>query len=606
MVNRVQDHRSRYMPAPPPSRVIYLWLFCAAGVLSVLASFRTIWPVLHGNLVDPDSFMRLLRIQQGLRTGHLVNIVNRDDSGSPLILEWSRLFDAAIVALAAPLVPLIGWRHALFVSGVATGPISTGLLGASLGFAAAPVTQRRFIWAAAVIAPIVPGIRNFSAFGVIHYHIAQAAAVAITSGCALRSCSGHRVWAAMTGITGGMAIWLMPETMPWVLLAQAGLGWYWLFRPPVPPLLINGAAFFATLAAALAVDPPHGGYLTPEIDRLSIVYVGLGLAILLVTFSLARLDKVDLPTKSRNLIGIFVATCIFLAWLAIFPHVALGPFGLMSASEMHIFFGSISETQPARTASQVVGLLGPGILACTFAITQILYYRRRLLPVGAWSLFMIGTVLATGLTARFLIFQQYPSAFLCGILPIMLDRITTRLGSREHYAAAGRVGLVAVIVLGPIIADAAPKMLWNHAKIDHHRPTCSMRHIAHLLAPAADQIVLTRPGEVPELLYRTQIIGVGSLYQHGVRAFLRDWAAWRANADHKSEPAAVRASGARYVLFCPAGKSYPIAQKSGPEALWTMLSQNRTPPWLKKIGQQKSSGFRLYQIVTDGRAQIAK
>jgi hypothetical protein len=578
--------------------LFYVWLFLIAAVLGLLASARLIGPVLHGELPDPDAFMRLVRLEQGLQLGHLANVVQRDDSGLPLVIEWSRLFDAAIVALAAPLAPLIGWHRALFAAGVATGPIATGLLGASLAFAVAPLTQGRFLWAAAITAPLVPGIREFSSFGVIHYHIAQVAMVALMAGCILRATTGSRAWALGAGISGGIAIWLMPETMPWVLLAEAGLGWAWLFRPIGAAVLLNGIGFFATITGGLVLDPPDGGVLTVEIDRLSIVYAALALAVLATSLFLVALDRLHLPPAKRTACAIAAALAAFGFWLASYPSVALGPYALMSPEEMRDFFGRMAETQPVHGVGEGIALLGPGLMA--FAGCAWKFWRDRAVPpaAGGWLLLAIGILFATGLTARFIIFQQYPASFAVALLPILLRDASHRFVTRPSCAAAARAGLFACVALVPMAgrsAETAFSRDRNEPSLPR-LPSCAPRDIAPLLAPAAGRIVLSRPEQVPELLYRSGIIGVGSLYQHGIDGYLRALAAWRTPFAGATEPAAVAATAAEFVLFCPAGETYPLAADAPTSSLWSRLTDGRTPPWLTLVGEQQQTGFRLYRI----------
>jgi hypothetical protein len=125
-------------------------------------------------------------------------------------------------------------------------------------------------------------------------------------------------------------------------------------------------------------------------------------------------------------------------------------------------------------------------------------------------------------------------------------------------------------------------------------PSCSLLHIAPLLAPAAGRVVLAEPQDSPELLYRTQVETVGSLYQHGVPAFLRDRDAWRA-VPGSVEPAAVAATGAAYVLFCPApGRYVPVADLPK-DTLWDSLEAGTAPVWLVPVGQD-SAGWRLYRV----------
>ena len=577
------------------NRLRYLWLFLIAASLAVLASARFITPVFHGELSDPDSFMRLVRLEQGLKLGHLVNVVQGDNSGLPLVIEWSRLFDAAIVALAAPLAPFIGWHRALFAAGVATGPISVGLLGVLLGFAVARLTQGRYLWAGAMVAPLLPGIREFATFGVIHYHIAQIVLVALMAGCVLRATTGDSAWALAAGISGGLAIWMMPETMPWVLLAEAGLGWAWLFRPIGGAVMLSGIGFFATIVGGLAIDPPEGGALAVEIDHLSIVYAALGLAVLATGCVLALLDRAQLPPAKRTGLAVATAVAAFVMWLGCYPSVALGPYALMSPQEMQAFFGQMAETQPVHGIGEAIALLGPGLMGSAYAVWR-LWDRRTALPaVGAWLLVAIGILFATGLTARFIIFQQYPAALAAALLPIALYDASNRFATRPNCAALARIGLIACLAMVPILGRTGVAPL-SRDQNEARTPTCALRDIAPLLAPAAGRIVLSRPDAVPELLYRSGIIGVGSLYQHGIDAYLRAWTAWRTPLDGATKPAAIAATGAEFVLFCTDGKSDALSVTAPAGSLWTMLANGRTPAWLTLVAEQNDTGFRLYRV----------
>lgn len=583
-------------PARPIIRrrlVLYGAFALAAMAINLMSNAGNIHQVLNGWLFDPDSFMRLVRIEQGMKLGHLVNLVHRDDSGMPMVVEWSRLLDGWIVITAAPLAPLFGWHRALLIAGVATGPLSAGLLGAGLAFAAAPLAGRSFLWSAPVVGLLLPGIRGFSQFGVIHYHILQIAMIAITAGFALRAADGRsRPAAWYSGIAGGIALWVMPETMPFVLLCFVGLGFIWLNRPIGGAIARLGVGFLATLAAALWLDPPYGGVFMPEIDRLSIVYVTLGLAVCAAGLWLAWLDR-PLRTTLRAPLGIIGALAAFAIWLAIYPAVALGPYALIPASDMRVFFGHMAETQPITKPSEVALLLGPGILALLYVALRVYRGRRDVTTVGVWAIVAVGIMLSLGLTARFVIFQQYPSAFAAALLPVALNDISSSLRTRPLFAAMARIGSIAGVLVLPY--GLAVALATSTPHVTEKRPNCAMRHIAPLMRPAAGAIVLTPVQDVPELLYRTRIIGVGSLYQHGIDGYLRAFHAWRVPPGDV-EPAAVAATGAQFILFCLGGKKHPHVKHGTDHSLWHALGKDHPPAWLHLVGQDRKTGFRLYRI----------
>lgn len=563
-------------------------------VMSCVVSARDIPLVLHGGLIDPDSFMRLLRIDQGIKLGRLVNVVQRDDAGVPLVIEWSRLFDGVIVALAAPLVPWLGWHRAVLVAGVASGPLSVGLLGAGLAFAAAPLSGRSWLWAVPLIGMLLPGIRGFTAFGMIHYHIAQLALVAFTAGFALRAAAGAATPAWATGIAGGFSLWMMPETMPFVLLCFVALGDAWLFRPIGGAIARAGCGFLGVLIIALWLDPPHGGVAVVEIDRVSIVYAALGIAVCAAGGWLAWLDRCRFTARSRAALGIAGAMAAFGVWLACYPTVALGPYGVIPARDMRVFFGNMSETQPVHGVAAVALLLGPGSFALIYGLNRAWRARGLFVVAGAWLIFCTGLTLSLGLTARFVIFQQYPAGFAACLLPVALRDVSARWATRPQRAAFARVGMIALLLIVPYAPSFATAATAPIRKAGP--PRCTLRHIAPLLRPAAGAVVLTPVEDVPELLYRTRIIAVGSLYQHGIGGYLHAWRAWRAPGN-AAEPAAFVATRATYVLFCRGRQQNLLARNGRKSSLWSMLSTRRTPAWLVLVGHRRTSGFRLYRVV---------
>jgi hypothetical protein len=107
-------------------------------------------------------------------------------------------------------------------------------------------------------------------------------------------------------------------------------------------------------------------------------------------------------------------------------------------------------------------------------------------------------------------------------------------------------------------------------------------------------VVLAPADDTPELLYRTQVETIGSLYQHGLRGYLRARAAWRV-APGAQVPAAVRATKAKFVLFCPSAGRYPLVADLPKTTLWDALEAGTPPAWLQLLGSN-DQGWRLYKI----------
>jgi hypothetical protein len=100
--------------------------------------------------------------------------------------------------------------------------------------------------------------------------------------------------------------------------------------------------------------------------------------------------------------------------------------------------------------------------------------------------------------------------------------------------------------------------------------------------------------DTPELLYRSQVLTVGSLYQHGVPGYLRARAAWRV-VPGGAVPPEMQAAGVSWVLFCPAPGRYVLVQDLPKTTLWDALEAGSPPLWLSPAGSN-ADGWVLYKV----------
>ncbi|HQT46722.1 MAG TPA: hypothetical protein PLY97_05820 [Acidocella sp.] len=565
---------------------MYVLLFGLAAAINVVLGLHD-WPgVLAGSLNDPDSYMRLLRIEQGIRAGHLLTHVARDDSGAGVMVEWSRLLDMLLWIMAAPMAVFLGWHKALFVAGVALGPLAVGALGAVSAWVVEPFVARRHLWTAALAAGVLPGVFSIALPGVVHYHVLLLVLIVATLGLLARAWPGAAGYGFLAGMCGGFAIWLTPETMPFILMGFAALLIRWWRARLGQVMTYCAAGFFDVLGFALVIDPPEGGYGVAEIDRLSLVYVVLALLLLIGSAALWRLEKQG--GKWWRPAGLALMVGLVLGWVVAFPQVAMGPYGVMPPEERRKFLGVITEQQPLHGWDLLV-FLAPGVMALGYALW------RALAPRGRWLFLYLAACIGVALVlgAKFILFAGFSTCAAVVLLPLAVGEAGLRCADKPNLAALARAAVVLAVLGAPMLAaqaGAAAKPVGGGVVY----PSCDLREIAPLLAPAGRQVVLATADDTPELLYRTQVETVGSLYMHGVPGFLRLRAAWRAVPGVRV-PAAITAAGIRYVLFCPRAGRYLLVADLPPDTLWDALEANAPPPWVRRVGSN-AEGWRLYKV----------
>lgn len=395
--------------------------------------------VIAGGLTNPDSYMRLLRLEEGLRHHNIGYIVARDGSGAGTLLHWPHLLDMLLLLLAVPFRLMMGTDAALHAAAVVFGPLCMAALGVALCWAIAPLAERGWLWLAPAVAALSAPIASYGLPGEAHHHAPLLVVSVMTCGYALRGALGlaRKGDGLAMGAWAGVGIWLSPESMPFTLIAFGGLWFAWLLSPRFGLARMLGgtaAGFFVVVMATFAVDPPYAGYGSVEIDRLSVVYVGLAIALFCAACAAVLIEW---DGGWRMTAGVVVPALCIAAWLACFPAVIGGPDGLMSARDTRAMLGTITEMLPVHGIAEAMEYLASSVIS-TLALAWFSLSRRSLL-LGYAAL--CGSVLVV-LGAMHVRFAAYPSALAAALLPLLVARISAYLVDwSESSQALVRIGL---------------------------------------------------------------------------------------------------------------------------------------------------------------------
>jgi hypothetical protein len=572
--------------------------FGLALLVVLLESLGNLKEVLRGTLVDPDSYMRLIRIREALEHGAWFgSSISHDASGQGFDTSWGHELDLCILLLRAPLLLILPPDAALYWAGAIIGPISVGLLGLVCAWAVAPLAPARWRWLAAFAVAGFPPIAGYGELGEVTHHIALAAAVVAAWGAGGRAAFGALRAGALLGLFTALGIWLSPETMPFAMLAFAAVFLAWLVEPDRPKARVLGAAgtaFLLALAVILAIDPPPAGYAAVELERLSITFLCLAFLVFALSW-LPRALGTTLSVGVRAAI-LLVAGCAAVAiWLALFPGYLGGLSGVMTDEGAQAIAPSNAEWQSLDTPALFIAVAGPGTLAVLAALG--LGIRRRGGLAGVLWLFAglcgLGCVVLGALHLRF---TPYQSAIGAMMLPVLLSLVPEDRSSSWRILL--RPGLIALFLIVPPVAaqiyQPVPIYSATGADTPDGPARCPMPAAFTLLAPYSDKIVVADMNIGPELLYRTGVKIVGSLYLGNVAGTLRLRAAWRAR-DLDAVPAELRAAGAQYVLSCRGTRRSPFVD--GPQTtLFDRLNRGDPPAWLRPVAQGDGTGWTLYEV----------
>ncbi len=595
---RIGDKKDAQWPQSPASLPWRAALACflAPAALCLAISAQVNPRVLSGMLLNPDSAMRLVRLDAILAAHAPLHTVMRDGSGHGTVLHWSHLLDSLLL-LGAPLTWAIGWPAALQAVAVVFGPLGMGLLGVAVCWAAAPFARgpnnQAPLWFGALAVGLAVPVVAYGVAGEVHHHVLLMLCAAMAAGWAVRCVgSGGAAPGCALGAWAGAGLWLSPESLPFSVMALGALWAAWFMRPnnrrTSMALAASGLSFAAVAGLAWLVDPPLAGYRAAEPDRLSSMYVllagGAALCAVLAWQSSRQ------PAARARLQVALGAAAVAGAWLAAYPEVLRGTQGLMDAEQAQAFFGSINEMMPVASMGEAFEFLLTGALGAGFLVVAAI--RRRSLLASYAAACAVALVLLGVSHVRF---AGYSAILAAGLLPVALarlDALTAAAPDRTRMLL--RVALLACVFLLPKLgALAAPAQA--EAAVGH-QDECRIEDAAALLADHAGEVVLSSVNDAPELLRRTGVLTVGSLFHRNIAAFMRLRAAWR-SVPGAQVPAELDAAQVSLVLICSGeGRSMLVADLPA-ETLLDRLSTRQPPPWLTLIGGRATGGYMLYRVV---------
>ena len=557
-----------------------------------------------GQLINPDSYMRLVRLREILRAGAPVDVVPRDASGAGMVLHWSHLLDSLLCLLAAPLRLVLDSTQALFAAALLSGPLALAGLGMAVAWAAAPFADRSRLWFAPLVVALSPAVVAYGLVGVVHHHILALVVAAMLAGWSARVIAAARGtppagaaasagWAI--GAWAGAGVWLTPETVPLTAATFGALYIAWLSPRHSAALAATiratGLAFLLTVGLALAVDPPYAGYAAPEVDRLSVVFLGLALAAAATGLAIGRIDRTVARPGMRFLASASFAAIAGGLWLAVFNGALFGPRALLDSAALATMHAVISEMRPVTTVGAALQDLLTGSLAALILAALAITRRSAVLAYAA-----VCAAALVAIAQQHLRFSCYPATLGAMMLPVALPLLEQRLHAwSERARTIPRMATLLLFLLVPLAANL-PSPFAPARAVEPARPGCGVSHLARMLAPYAGKVVLTDVNVVPELLYRTRIDTVGSLYLRNAAAFMRLRAAWRSGPT-STVPPAIRAAGIRYVLFCRQRHRSSLVKDLPPDTLLDRLNRAEVPPWLHRLASDPASGNVLYAVV---------
>jgi hypothetical protein len=560
------------------------------------------------NLADGDGYARLLRVTRLLETGAWFDSslprANAPYGGS---LHWTRPFDVLLLALALPLMPVVGFSKALFWSGVIVSPLLHVVSAFTLVWAVTPMVGRAAAAFAGVLTVTQMGIMGYATVGHADHHMAFALIAIVALGFAIRLLimpDVRRGGALAVGLTLAVGIWVGPEFLGVLALTLLAVGLVWLAGEPGAVTKNMGVAQGLALGLGLAVLIEHGpqAFFAIEYDRVSIVALTGSLLVLAFWGGVVvttRLKKREWGLAGRLAIALVGMGAISTAMWLLFPNILVGPLGDMDPAFLYLF-DDIAEFESVGGLSRFLIYLGGAVFALPWVVWRA---RRQWQEPNRWVWVGIagGLLVSVVLASLWLRASLYAGIFLAVVLADLIDHVVGAIAKRFSGPVRSFCVVSAVLFLavGPLTVGAGTL----NAGSGGVGKTCPVQALTRNLNrppwAARSLTILGSANFGPEILYRTNHKVLGTLH-HRNSAGILDSVKILGGADEALVRRLIRERRVDLIVLCPGSGSdgYLLGRDGGP-IFYRRLENGEIPDWLREVKLPEKLGlsFRLFEVV---------
>ena len=427
--------------------------------------------VLAGRLVDPDCYVRLMRIERLVATGGWWDgMMPLLDAPHGLAMHWTRLFDLVVLACSLPLLPFLDLHDALFWGGALASPLLQVPAAMLIAWAGRSYIGRWGSLLAVVLFLVQPGIYGVYQIGRADHHSLHLTLAVAVLAMLLHWARGRdeaRRLPLFAGIAAAAGLWVGAEALMTIAIAGAVLALGWLRGERGSAVALRDFALGLLLATilALVLERPPSDWLAVDLDRLSLVHAVLVLLLAGAAGLIALTGRSDRMGPFARLAVAGIGGVLVLAPMAVlFPQFFAGPYGAVDPAVQAIFLAHVREAEPmlargATTWADALFSLGPLLVAMPFAALAARRGDDRRL---GWLLLLVAMAVYLAATLHQMRVLSYAEAALvipwAGAVVASGRAIMTQLARPWRAPAAALAGLALLLapaVAGGLVLDRA-------------------------------------------------------------------------------------------------------------------------------------------------------
>lgn len=563
---------------------------------------------------DVDSYMRLYQVLELHETGNWYDsIYKRSNAPYGELRQWTRPLDVLLYAGASLLALKLGFRSALFLWGWIIGPILHTIALISLFWAVRPFLSIKAYPYIGFLFIFQVGISSYFIVGNSDHHHILLLFFIFSVGYTIRLLiySFSTGICLFAGVITAIFLWISTEAILPLFLTLLTLGLAWILGKRDYSLkgLLFSLSLFCTTAVALALERPWYDWTLLEVDRISLVHLGIFGIIMLLWLGIWTLDRAYYCQRFWRRVIVMINGLILAglaSWLC-FPKFFRGPFADIDPVVWNLLLKNSLHMQPMTSLPNFLPtfmmLLGFAIILLPFTLYMLWLNRRGCYE--QWMYLTLGLMIFLPVSLYQMRWVAYAEVLLVIPLAQLLSAV---LNKQEHFLTGfwkpwGKAMVIIIfctanLFLYPLLDFTSKKE--GHPVLVEYVPiskVCDyLNEIFENEKPPKRILAFFFFG--PEILYRTNLEVIGTPDHRNTRGICDSYRIMGAPSDEDALRL-IRERRIDLILLCPATGEARLLSNSGQTlTFYRRLQQGEIPEWVQKINLPDyiQSSFLLFKV----------
>lgn len=556
-------------------------------------------------LVDTDTYMRLVRVEQLADTGDWYdNVIHRSNYPYGETLHWTRPLDVILLAGAYLFTPFQGFDKGLLTWSIIISPLLGVLCLFALVWATRPVMNKnsqQILWLLFISQTV---LLQVFAFGRPDHHSLLLLLFIVLVGCLFRMVVADTKCVILGGFVGAFAMWVSVETIFAIIMVFITLGVFWMIRGDKYANILSqySLSLFLFSVIFVFVERPLSSILLVEYDKISIAHLFVFMLAAASSYVLTLNKNAGPSSKSIQSFLLIVVSGVVI--YLIFPDFYKGPMAGVNKDIVPLWLDKVREVQPVWSLDvyHKTVLIGTIVLSCMYlfvlGIKQSLSQRPDLfypllcgfvvfLPLGIYQIRMDYYLL----TIAIIVLSQ-----------CLHDIITwiSNSGLTSMWKPALRIAISVLFILGlPAIGVMATPSETSESK----RNDADLKGLSSFLQdyqkvnPGA-QTILAFLDYGPELLYRTDYNVIATPYHRNDSGILYSYFVMA--SDNSDEAYRLLKERSVDVIIIESSERNFYKKTADGSNLYERLVAGEKPTFLEEMDlpAELSDQFKIFHVIS--------